>query len=273
MTRTLTWPSDASPPTRRTAGDWVRFALRGIGQTMITLGLVVLLFVVYELWVSNYFTERANHALTHKLETQWARGDNPLLPLPGRHVPTIALGTAIANLYIPRFGPDYHWSILQGTSQAVLADGPGHYVGTALPGQVGNFAVAGHRVGKGEPFLNLDRLRAGDALITETKPYWFVYRVKGLDHGLTIPDRDGVAGREVVAPGDGAVLAPYPDHPGRRPVERLMTMTTCTPKFTATQRLIIHAKLAEKVPVLTHKGHRAERMPSGIRRLYTEVHS
>ena len=268
MTRTLTPPSDTPPPELRTAGDWVLFAVRGVGQTLITLGLVVLLFLVYELWVSNYFAERANHALTHKLETEWARGDNPLLPLPGEHLSSIPLGTGIANLYIPRFGPDYHWSILQGTTQAALADGPGHYVGTALPGQVGNFAIAGHRVGKGEPFLNLDRLHAGDALILETKPYWFVYRVKGLDRGLNVPDRDGVAGQEIVDPGDGAVLLPYPDHPGRRPVERLMTMTTCTPKFTATQRLVIHANLAEKVPVLIRHGHRVERMPRGIRLLY-----
>jgi sortase A len=271
VTKTLVRPSDASPPARRTAGDWVRFALRGIGQTMITLGLVILLFVAYELWVSNFFADRANHALAQKLETKWAHGDNPLLPLPGEHVSSIPLGIGIANLYIPRFGPDYHWTILQGTTLAVLADGPGHYVGTALPGQIGNFAVAGHRVGKGEPFLNLDHLRAGDAVIVETKPDWYVYKVKGLDHGLTIPDRDGVAGREIVDPNDGAVVLPYPDHPGRRPFERLMTMTTCTPKFTATQRLIIHAKLAEKVPVLMHNGHRLERMPPGIRLLYTEV--
>jgi sortase A len=271
VSATLTRSSEPAPRRRHSAGDRFRFVLRGIGQTLITLGLVVGLFIVYEVWISNIFSERANHALAQKLETEWAHGDNPLLPLPGRHVPTIPLGTGIANLYIPRFGPDYHWTILQGTTQAVLADGPGHYVGTALPGQVGNFAVAGHRVGKGEPFLNLDHLRAGDAVIVETKPFWYVYRVKGLDHGLTVPDRDGVPGREIVDPTDGAVLLPYPDHPGGRPFERLMTMTTCHPKFTATERMIVHAKLAERVPVPVRNGHRLERMPSAIRQLYAEV--
>jgi sortase A len=246
--------------------------LRGVGQTLITLGLVVLLFVVYEVWVSNIFSRQANDRLAHRLETEWARGDNPILPLPGQHVPTIALGAGIANLYVPRFGPDYHWTILQGTTQAVLADGPGHYVGTAMPGRLGNFAVAGHRVGKGEPFLNLDHLRAGDAVIVETESYWFVYRVKGLDRGLSQPDRDGIPGREIVRPDDGAVLLPVPDHPGRRPTERLMTLTTCHPKFTASQRMIVHAALVGRpIAVAQRDGHRAARMPRSVRRLYGQV--
>jgi sortase A len=186
-------------------------------------------------------------------------------------VPTIPLGTGIANLYIPQFGPDYHWAIVQGTSQAVLADGPGHYVGTALPGRIGNFAVAGHRVGKGEPFLNLDQLHPGDAVIVETRSAWYVYRVKGLEHGLAKPDGDGVPGREIVAPSDGAVLLPYPDHPGTAPFERLMTLTTCHPKFTATQRMIVHAVLTQTVPVVSRQGRRVATMPAAIRQLYSEV--
>ena len=87
---------------------------------------------------------------------------------PAATSPTIPLGSGIANIYIPRFGRDYAFTVVQGTKDADLEKGPGHYVGTALPGQVGNFAVAGHRVGKGEPFLNLDHLRPGDAVIIET---------------------------------------------------------------------------------------------------------
>jgi len=270
VTTTAVRPAPAPRPERR-SGDLGRTVLRGIGQTLITLGLVVLLFVVYEVWISNIFSRAANNRIAHQLETEWANGDNPLLPLPGSGVPTIPLGTGIANLYIPRFGPDYHWTILEGTTQAVLADGPGHYVGTAMPGRVGNFAVAGHRVGKGEPFLNLDKLQAGDAVIVETKDDWYVYRVKGLDHGLTEPDSDGIPGREIVDPGDGAVLLPVPDHPGARPTERLMTMTTCHPKFTATERMIVHAALWRTVPVLTRDDRRVQRMPPSVRRLYAAV--
>ena len=104
---------------------------------------------------------------------------------------------------------------MQGTSPADLEKGPGHYVGTALPGQRGNFAVAGHRVGKGEPFLNLDQLRAGDAVVVQTR----VVLVRLPDRGQ--PGRtsrrveaDGVPGREIVDPGDGNVLLPVPDRPG-----------------------------------------------------------
>ena len=74
---------------------------------------------------------------------------------------------------------DYHFTIVEGTNDADLEKGPGHYVGTALPGQVGNFAVAGHRVGKGEPFLNLDQLQPGDAVVIETVTNWYVYTVLG----------------------------------------------------------------------------------------------
>ena len=171
---------EAEPdPAAPTAGDRVRFVLRGIGQTLITLGLVVLLFVVYEVYISNFFAHQRQVKVHNALENAWANGRDPLLGLPGSASVTIPLGVGIANLYIPRLGKDYAWTIVQGTSDADLNEGPGHYVETQLPGQTGNFAIAGHRVGKGEPFLNLDKLRPGDAVIVETKSTWYVYRVKG----------------------------------------------------------------------------------------------
>ena len=167
-------------------GDKVRFVLRGLGQTLITLGLVVLLFVVYEVWITNLFSERANNNLATKIKQEWQTDTvDPLLPLPNGKDPKLKLGTGIGNIFIPRLGRDYHFAIVEGTNQDDLAIGPGHYQGTALPGAVGNFAVAGHRVGKGEPFLNVDKLRPGDAVIVETKSCWYVYRVKGTEHGLT----------------------------------------------------------------------------------------
>ena len=113
-----------------------------------------------------------------------------------------------------------------------------HYTGTALPGQVGNFAIAGHRVGKGEPFLNLDQLRAGDAVIVETEVV--LVRLPGQGrhrpgrHVDATPTPTAVPGREIVDPSDGNVLLPGARPPGRRRrPRRLMTMTTCHPKFTA----------------------------------------
>jgi sortase A len=263
---------DAPQPRRSgsgtTTGDKIRLVLRGIGQTLITGGLVVLLFVVYEVWITNVFSARANNQLADKIKHEWSVSDDPLLPLPNGNDPTIKVGSGIANLYLPRLGRDYHFAIVEGVSQDDLATGPGHYPGTALPGDVGNFAVAGHRVGKGEPFLNIDHLRAGDAVIVETKTWWYVYRVKGHPEGTdpqTAVDTDGIPGREIVDPSQGRVLQPVPDHPGARPTERLMTMTTCHPKFTAAQRMIVYSAFQQKVR------RTGDTMPTSVSALYTQA--
>lgn len=234
--------------------DLVRLGLRGTGQTLITLGLVVLLFVVYELWVTNIFAQEKQHKVHTALEKEWADGDDPLviggsLNLPGSKQGTIPTGTGIANIYIPRLGTDYHFTIVEGTSDSDLEKGPGHYAHTALPGQVGNFAVAGHRVGKGEPFLNLDHLRPGDAIVIETKSVWYVYTVKGNAQTGDLNDKgtDGVPGREIVSPSDVGVIAAVADHPGQKPTEKMITLTTCHPKFTANQRMILHGTLSRQV--------------------------
>ncbi len=260
------------PPHRRrmTVGDKVRFVLRGIGQTLITLGLVVLLFVVYEVWITNLFAAREQARVAKALKNEWANGQDPLA-LPGSGIGAIPIGKGIAVLYIPRLGADFHFTIVQGSkvpTDSQLEEGPAHYSATALPGQVGNFAIAGHRVGKGEPFLNIDKVRAGDAVIVETKTSWFVYRVKGHPAGSNPQnsrDPDGLPGREIVDPSDGNVLLPYPDHPGKAPTEKLMTMTTCHPKFTASHRMIVYAQLQTTVanPDL--------QMPQSIKALYSEV--
>jgi sortase A len=232
----------------------VRLALRGTGQTLITAGVVVLLFVVYELWVTNILAEQKQHKVHTALEKEWANGDDPLvtgkLALPGGKQRTIPTGTGIANIYIPRLGADYHFTIVEGTDDASLERGPGHYVDTALPGQVGNFAVAGHRVGKGEPFLNLDHLSPGDSIVIETKSTWYVYRVKGNVQTGDLNDKgsDGIPGREIVSPSDADVIAPVPDHPGVTPTEKMITLTTCHPKFTASERMILHGTLSRAVP-------------------------
>jgi sortase A len=245
----------------------VRAVLRGIGQTLVTAGLVVLLFVVYEVWVTNLFAHEAQHRVHTALENAWADGVDPLANTGPHGIP---LGTGIANLYIPRLGRDYAFTIVEGSGDASLEKGPGHYVGTALPGQVGDFAVAGHRVGKGEPFLNLDHLRPGDTVIVETKSDWYVYVVLGdvKTANLTVKDSNGVPGREIVDPSQNQVIMPWPDHPGyphaNPPNDRYMTMTTCHPKFTATQRMIVHAQL---VPADT-VARTGTAMPASILALY-----
>ena len=272
----------AEPPPRRrmTFGDKVRFVLRGLGQTLITLGLVVLLFIVYEVWITNWFSIRENHRLIQRLEKQWA--------LPNSGPGTIKVGDAMGILYIPRLGSDYHWAIVEGDqtpNQDQLAKGPAHYGGTAMPGQDGNFAVAGHRVGKGEPFLNLDHLKSGDTVIVATRNAWFVYRVLGVPAGKnpekvtqTLPVELGTGpstvqlpGREIVGSDDSNPLYSVPDHPeavkgtdGKWPTH-LMTMTTCHPKFTAENRMIVYATLDKTIP------GNGDHMPAYVKGLYSEV--
>src|ERR1700761_4896298 len=100
--------------------DVVLLTLRGIGQTLITAGLVILLFVVYEVWVSNIFADAKQSAVHKTFEQQIIAGDNPLVgatqsALPGSAQGTIPTGTGIANIYIPRLGDDYHFTIVEGT--------------------------------------------------------------------------------------------------------------------------------------------------------------
>ena len=278
---------EAPPPAekpRRSAGDWVRFGLRGVGQTLITAGLVVLLFVFYEVWITNIFADRNN--ARHISDFRAFANSDVVDPLtrPGGTVATIPVGDNIGILYLPRLGRDYAEAIVQGDTvpdDSQLEQGTAHYGATQLPGQRGNFAIAGHRVGKGEPFLNLDHLLSGDAVIVETKSFWYVYRVLGEPGGgdpqsdtpYVYPHTQGqdqIPGREIVDPSDGDVLFPIPNDTSATvgdATQKLMTMTTCHPKFTASQRMIIHARLDDRV-----RADGAD-MPRPIQALYDEVKS
>jgi len=265
----------AGSPGRRPpgGGDTLRTVLRGIGQTMVSVGLVLLLFVVYEIWVSNLFAAHKQDQVSSKLATAWKKGLDPLkgedkLNLPSGRQVVLPAGEGFANLYIPDFGKDFARTIVQGTKDSDLELGPGHYSKSQLPGQVGNFALAGHRVGKGEPFLNLDQLHPGDSIVVQTATNWYVYKVLGdqrayatatklpagdgrnnaIDAALNVVDSQGVPGREIVSPSAIQVIDPVPNHPGTTPTRALLTLTTCHPKYAADQRMIVHAVLSRAVP-------------------------
>ena len=194
---------------------------------------------------------------------------------------TIPIGDALAILYIPRLGKDYPLAIVEGSTCPTRTSWRRARRTTAtpqLPGKVGNFAVAGHRVGKGEPFLNLDRLKAGDPVIVADRAGLVRLPDDGPPPGSDPPDTPtptADAGRtcprEIVQPGNGDVLLPCPTIPaGAPPPSALMTMTTCHPKFTAENRMIVYAKLDTTAP-----GRQAPRpdshMPPSIQALYSEV--
>ena len=222
-----------------------------MAQICITLGLVLLLFSVYEVWFTGLMNGRTQDRLKNALEKEWEGvGDDPVVAAqrparPGAKVRSIPLGDGFALIYIPAFGTDYVYTIVEGTDPAELDEGPGHYPDSALPGQVGNFALAGHRVGKGSPFLNLDKLRTGAPIVIRTKNYWYTYRVLGDERTKDpkVPGPLGIPGMQIVAPTDVGVIDPLPGRAGVEPTQRLLTLTTCHPKFSARQRLVIHAQL------------------------------
>lgn len=259
MTHVLSPGRAVPPPPRR--GDGLRTVIRGVGELLITLGAVVLLFAFYTVYVTDWFSALKQREATESLEEQWTnpRGvlDNPVQ------------GEGIAKLHIPAFGPDFVFTVLEGTREETLATGPGHYVETALPGQPGNFAVAGHRVGKGAPFNGLDLLSSCDALVVETAEQWFVYRVLPLpgeasdwtDQKAALPQCAGVSplpgpyadvvGKHIVAPSQREVIAPVPGEPDvALPADApaLITLTTCHPQFSARERLIVHGVLVAQYP-------------------------
>jgi len=230
-----------SPASERThtVGDWVRAALRGLGQLLITFGVLILLFVAYELWWTSVQTAHEQHQLAVHLQREWARPKSQIPP-----ISTVPLGGGIAVLYIPRFGKDYHPVIVQGTGYYQLAEGPGHYVGSAYPGQLGNFYVAGHRTTHSAPFNRLAELRKGDNIYLETGKAWFTYRLEN------VPGDPHAKWQEIVSPYDMPISYPVPDQPNPhlKPTQRVLTFSTCNPEYSAAQRLVVHGVLVARHP-------------------------
>jgi sortase A len=227
-----------------------RTVLRGGGQVLITAGLVVLLFIAYELWWTGLTTRHDQNVLLGTLRQQWPQSqparahtgsERSISDLTG--VVNPPLGAGIAILRIPRLGKSYKFAVVQGTSTADLIEGPGHYAGTAMPGQVGNFAVAGHRTTYLHPFYDIDKLRVGDPIVVETRDSWFTYRVQNIP-GTTARHQ------EIVSPSAVSVAYPVPDQPNPAAVPTLavLTLTSCNPRYSASQRIVVHALLSEQQP-------------------------
>lgn len=264
-----------TPPTpprpRRGVG---RTLIRGVGELLITLGVVVLLFVVYEVYVTDLFGERKQAAATSAVDRVWAQAQatetvtapaaQQLATDPQQRVPRYdtVLGEGFAKLRIPALGADYVFTVVEGTDPDDLYIGPGHYAQTQLPGEQGNFAVAGHRVSKGSPFNDLGLLQSCDAIVVETQDDWFVYRVLPMAEeeatwaaqtrphcaGVSVPTGTyaGVRGREITVPSDYAQVLPVPTVLSTTvppDAQRLITLTTCHPQFSDAERMIIHGVL------------------------------
>jgi len=209
----------------------MRTAIRGTGELLITAGFVLLLFVAYQLAWTNYEANRATAGVTDDLRDSWDRPD----PTPSggsavRGPKKVDFGKGFAFLHIPRLGKNWTIPVVEGVDLPSLAKGVGHYPKTAQPGQVGNFAVAGHRATNGEPFAYLDKVRKGDLVVAETRTEWFTYVIDRI---------------KIVSPTSVWVLDPVPGKPRATPVRPLLTLTTCNPRWASYQRLIVFGHLVE----------------------------
>lgn len=221
-----------------TAGNRLRWLLRGLGQLLITAGVVVLLFCVYELKVTNLYTEQQQKTLDTQLAREWAAPPPSPVGKPGQvHLAAFDDGAGIARIYLPTLGRDQVHVVVEGVTHEDLKKGPGHYPGTAVPGAVGNMVVSGHRTTYGAPFNRLDELHPGDAVVLETRTFFYTYRVTGTT---------------IVSPDALGETDPVPNHPGQVATQRLLTLTTCNPKYSARTRLVVRALL--EAPLAKGKG-------------------
>jgi sortase A len=218
----------------------MRQTLRVTGEVLLTVGVITLLFVGYLLWGSGMRTAAAQRQFTSELNQQWGRhASQPKLAggtaaidiTPERF--TASTGQPFAFITIPAFGANWKFTLIQGTALAQLNLSPGHVPGTQWPGQVGNFAVAGHRVTSGNPFWSLPSLRSGDLVHIQTQLNDYTYRVTS---------------KKMVLPADTAVLDAVPGHPGAQPTARFITLITCDPAWTGTHRVIVTGVLVAASP-------------------------
>ncbi|WP_406832792.1 class E sortase [Pedococcus sp. KACC 23699] len=218
-----------------------RWTLGGLGDLFVTAGVLLLLFVGWQLWWTDVTANRVQDGTVHSLLRDFASGPRGSSAQANETPDAVPFGKAFAIVRIPRFGADYARPVLEGTTRDILMDGVGHYTGTARPGAVGNFAIAGHRTTYGHPFHDIDLLRSGDTIVIETKTQFHVYAVKR---------------HVIVAPTDVDVIAPVPQEVGKKPTGRWLTMTACHPKYSAAQRYVVFAELVKSYP-------RAKGLPAG----------
>jgi len=220
----------------------MRSAIRLLAELTVTAGLIIGLLVAHLVWGTGDYTRREQGHLNDELERQWqaARTRLAARELAGRATGKVgaqpvprSAGHAFAVIRIPRFGTSYHYAVVEGVDLSDLRKGPGHYPGTAGPGELGNMVISGHRTTYDAPFNRNGELARGDQILIDTATETFTYRVTG---------------HTVVRPDAVQVTAPVPFHPGATPRKRILTLTTCHPKFSAAYRLIVVAELAAVSP-------------------------
>jgi len=223
-----------------------------LGELCITGGVVVLLFLGWQVWLNDLIVGAEQTSAANALAEQWdnqaaasatasptpdateAPDETPAAPPapvdPGEPVVAAppAASVSFANLIIPRLGADYRRPIAEGIGSNVLNNrktGVGHYPQTQMPGAVGNFAVAAHRTTYGAGFHDINTLLVGDSIYVETADGWYKYVYRGTEY---------------VRPTGVGVLDPVPQVAGVASTDRVITMTSCHPYYSSAERIIAY---------------------------------
>jgi len=224
-----------------------------LGELFITAGVLALLFVAWQLWIGDWIGAAQKNAEGSSISEQWASefaaSPTPTVtpsptasatPEPTKTaepviIPEAKNGAVFGVMYIPRFGKDYQVPMAGGVSRPITLDpiGIGHYPGTPMPGAVGNVSLAAHRTTYGKPFNKIAKLRLDDPIIIETKAGWYVYRFRNLEY---------------VKPGAVDVLLPVPQEEGVKADGRYLTMTSCSPMYWKTERIVAYSVFESFTP-------------------------
>ena len=215
-----------------------------LGEVLITAGVLTLLYVGWQLWIGDLIFGAQRTAVGQDLSQQWeqehaapATTPAPTAAPPVEPVilPEAGDGETFAVMRIPRFGGDYAWQVAGGVTRAGTLDpiGIGHYPGTPMPGGVGNFAVAAHRTTWGAPFNRLAELHVNDAIVVETEAGWYTYRFRTLEY---------------VTPDEIDVLLPVPQVQDAPAGSRYITMTSCSPMYSMSERIVAYGVFESFTP-------------------------
>jgi sortase A len=213
-----------------------------LGELLITAGVLVLLFLGWQLWLQDILVGNQLNNQAQKLGQTWqneTRAKPAPVTSPAPAVPVVSKAPGNAQkfgiLIVPRWGKDWERPIAQGVGVADVLDaiGVGHYPGTQMPGQVGNFAIAAHRHAYGGGFEYLHELHVGDHVFVETKDGWYQYSFRDIQY---------------VQPTQVNVLQPVPMEPGVKPTDRIITMTTCNPFFSTAERMVAYGLFDQFYP-------------------------
>lgn len=218
-----------------------------LGELLMTFGVIMLCFVGWKYWLNDIIVGRHQNEASSHLSQELAQNaggqqvDAHGVPL--GEVPMLN-AQRFAILYVPEFGVDYMRPIAQGTDySAVLSDNIGHYPDSAMPGEPGNFAIAGHRLAYGAPMQRIHELKLGDEIIVETSAGWYTYEF-----------RSG----EYLSPSTIDAVAPVPHHPEEKPEESIITLQSCNPYWSTAERIMAYGTLKSFTP-------RAEGPPASIK--------